>query len=195
MVDTNGVFGAFGSDGRTIVNNYKLTKDFWIRPGIVAVLDTNGIFDMFNSVNGADLLRNWNKTVRVEFGCKSVGLLDSAGVFDAYTSAGAVIVRNYQDAVDFQMKDSYVAVLDKNGVFDVFGNDGRDIVRNWRGTVKFIAAENSIVILDKDGIMEVYDANSGAQRMHVDQVQDLNEAQGGAYYYRAGDSAWTYIQL
>lgn len=193
LVDTNGILGAYGADGRTIVNNYLKTKQVWLRQNFVAILDTDGVFDVYNTTSGARVIANWKDTIRVDLSYDRISLLDKNGIFESYNSDGKVIVKNYKDTKDFEVRQSYVAILDTNAIFDVYRNDGVRVVKYWKDTTQFVTGWDGVAVVDKNGIMDIYQISTGKKLLRADSVTEIQKVRGGVYYFRKG--AWVYNPL
>jgi hypothetical protein len=93
-----------------------------------------------------------------------IGLLDTAGIFDAWRRDGTAIVRNYRDTRTYYMRDKFVAIWDRNGIFDAYlVSDGTRFINNW---TKVVAPPdvgyNYIALLDSDGIFDAYNDDGTA---------------------------------
>ena len=193
LVDTKQVFGAFRADGGTIVNNYTKTRQYWLRPSFVAILDHDGVFDAYRVHDGHRFINTWRDVTRAEVTFDTIALLDRFGEFDAYNADGSAIVKRYKDAIEFRIMPEYVAILDKNGIFDAYRRNGTGLVRNWRDTIKYVPAYSYIALLDRVGVLQVYRVSDGFETLRQTGVQDVHHARGGVHYLQGGQ--WKYFPV
>ncbi len=123
-----------GTDLTILCNGKEVTKwshhqNYEIRGDIIVLLDSTKEFAAYRC-DGTAIVKQWKDVVEYRFMDQYIGLLDSKGIYEAYSlKSNARIIKDWRDTIKTVQTDRYIALLDSMGIFEGYNIAGERVIR------------------------------------------------------------------